>query len=166
MAPQTCDTKWYEDTVSAACYNFQCLFPASCHLESHLQPFYFHRFTIVQWCRLSISVLMVTFGVLHVVATELQSQHSSSIQAESYFREPTASDLLHTHIALISLAWICALPICSCLSYHFSSLAERCYVKAWAWTSPARISIAPCRFYSSACTLLGSFSVWHTIPKL
>jgi hypothetical protein len=107
---------------------------SSCHLESDPQPFYLHKFTIMQWYRFSISVLMVMFAVLHVVATELQSRHddhsintSSSIQAESYFREPTASSLLYAHSINVTGMDMCSSNLfVTLLSLFFSRSALIC----------------------------------------
>lgn len=50
----------------------------------------------------------------HLFAREIEGGNTTfgPLPAESYFREPTAVNSLHSHIALMSLSWIGAFPVC------------------------------------------------------
>ncbi|CZR61804.1 related to YTP1 [Phialocephala subalpina] len=61
----------------------------------------------------------------HLFAREIEGGNTTfgPLPAESYFREPTAANLLHSHIALMSLSWIGAFPVYLVLDLARSNLA-------------------------------------------
>lgn len=50
----------------------------------------------------------------HLLAREIEGGNRTygPLPVESYFRKNTAANLLHGHIALMSLSWMCAFPVC------------------------------------------------------
>ncbi|TVY41895.1 putative membrane protein [Lachnellula subtilissima] len=68
----------------------------------------------------------MTFQAIPLTATPMNAStedvSSSSIPAESYFRDHTSSNLLYAHIIFMFLAWICALPISIMLNIAKSNL--------------------------------------------
>jgi hypothetical protein len=63
-----------------------------------------------------ISMISSTVIALQASGNYLPGNETVTLptSAESYFRTTMASNLLYTHMALMSVSWIVALPICLC----------------------------------------------------